>query len=176
MVTLLECLKWQTSIGAHALVDPEPTNWLRNRLFDIMVISDAPESEEHGSHERLLYAMLSSIGLTPDQFFVATLTPSPPPAERFITYEEARERKPFLVSQIQRIKPKFLLLLGQVVTQTFIENARYPFPLDALYHPPGLSQPIIAIPTFHLSYLFAHPEEKKTAWRHLLHLKHAHLR
>ena len=142
-----------------------------------MIISDAPEPEDHktgtlfsGPSGTLLQNMLNSIGLNREQIYLTTLIPSSPPAGRLITQEDVQDFKSLMIRQIDQIQPKILLLLGKISIQTLLDPP-YPPPLDSLYHSPTLIEPIIAIPTLHLSHILHSPDEKKTVWRHLVYLK-----
>ncbi|MBN2779670.1 MAG: uracil-DNA glycosylase [Alphaproteobacteria bacterium] len=142
----------------------------------VMCIGEAPEADEDrlgrpfvGEAGQLLDKMLAAIGLSREtNTYVTNVIPWRPPGNRPPTEEEIALCKPFLMRQIELIKPKFILLLGGAPAHALTERT------DGITRLRGgwLSVcDIPSLPTFHPSYLLRTPVKKKEAWADLLSLQ-----
>jgi DNA polymerase len=84
-----------------------------------MVIGEAPgENEDRellpfvGKAGKLLDGILMEAGLPRDTVYVTNIVKSRPPGNRPPTKDEIAEHRPYLTEEISRIRPRFVLLLG----------------------------------------------------------------
>jgi uracil-DNA glycosylase family 4 len=133
---------------------------------DILIIGEAPGREEDiqgipfvGAAGKKLDAMLSSAGIEPSKVFITNVVKCRPPGNRNPELDEIMKCNPYLIKQIQMIKPKIIVLLGNVplslvsgeisgITKTRGKRLEY------------MSYP--AIPTFHPAYVVRNPGSEKT--------------
>ena len=159
-----------TSPGAP-LADGNPDSGL-------MILGEAPSAEDlrtgrpfSGPAGALLDRMLAAIGLDRTHAYVTLLAPrlgvpGPPPVEAVAA------DLPLTLEHIRLVRPRRLLLLGNIPTQaltgevTPISRMRGRF-LDI--RPAGAE--VRALPTFNPAYLLRQPAAKRDAWHDLLLLK-----
>ena len=98
-----------------------------NQQADWLIIGEAPGAEEDRQGEpfvgragQLLNEMLKAIGLQREQVYIANVLKCRPPNNRDPEPEEVETCKPFLLQQIQLIKPKLVCSLGNFATQTLL--------------------------------------------------------
>lgn len=96
---------------------------------DIMFVGEAPGFYEDrqgepfvGAAGKLLTELLQSIGLSRSDIFIANVIKCRPPNNRDPLPEEIETCKPFLLQQIELIKPKLVCTLGNFATQTLLER------------------------------------------------------
>ncbi len=100
-----------------------------NPHASIMFVGEAPGSNEDlkgepfvGAAGKLLNDLLASAGLSRDQIYIANVIKCRPPNNRDPEPDEVETCKPFLMQQIQLIKPKLVCTLGNWATQTLLER------------------------------------------------------
>lgn len=99
-----------------------------NPAASVMVILDNPGARENKDGKayvcgtrQTLQAALQQIDLTADQIYLTYLLKCRP-LRKYNKDEVRAFSKPFLVRQIQRMKPKFIVCLGDVVVQTMFQD------------------------------------------------------
>ncbi len=75
-----------------------------------------------GAAGKLLNELLQSIGLTRSDIFIANVIKCRPPNNRDPLPDEIETCKPFLLQQIELIRPKLVCTLGNFATQTLLEK------------------------------------------------------
>lgn len=75
-----------------------------------------------GAAGKLLNDLLVSAGLSRDHIYIANVIKCRPPNNRDPEQDEVETCKPFLLQQIQLIKPKLVCTLGNWATQTLLER------------------------------------------------------
>lgn len=100
-----------------------------NPHASIMFVGEAPGFHEDqqgepfvGAAGKLLNDLLSSAGLSRDQIYIANVIKCRPPNNRDPEPDEVDRCKPFLMQQIQVIRPKLVCTLGNWATQTLLER------------------------------------------------------
>jgi uracil-DNA glycosylase family 4 len=95
-----------------------------NPNADIFFIGEAPGAKEDetgipfvGSAGKNLDKLLNTIGLTLNDCYIANILKYRPPENRNPTADEIRRHTPYLVKQIQTIKPRILVPLGNFATK-----------------------------------------------------------
>lgn len=117
---------------------------------DIMFIGEAPGAEEDvqgepfvGRAGMFLTKMITAMGYSRDDIFIANICKCRPPNNRTPTMEEMQKCLPFLHEQIRVIRPKTLFLLGNTAIKGLLGGtaargqwARFDgIPVISTYHP-----------------------------------------
>ena len=137
----------------------------------LLIISDPPGAEEaaanrpiSGAPRELLKKMLGAINLSLDDIFLTNVVKCVPPAEGNTTTAGTSACLPFLIRQIELIKPKIICTLGQTASQTLLKTSQSLLSLRGRFHD---FQGIPLMPTFHPTLLLRTQELKKGAWHDL---------
>lgn len=148
---------------------------------DILLIGEAPGADEDrrgkpfvGKSGQLLDAMLATIGLDRARVHITNTVYWRPPGNRTPTDAEVAACKPFLMKQIELVKPKILVTMGNPATKSMLATTKGITRIRGTWHDfahPAFDQPIPSMPTFHPAYLLRGPAQKRYAWRDLLALK-----
>jgi uracil-DNA glycosylase len=100
-----------------------------NPHASIMFVGEAPGFHEDqkgepfvGAAGKLLNDLLQSAGLSRDEIYIANVIKCRPPNNRDPEIDEVDTCKPFLMQQIQMIRPKLVCTLGNWATQTLLER------------------------------------------------------
>jgi uracil-DNA glycosylase len=138
---------------------------------DLMFIGEAPGADEDqqgepfvGRSGQLLTNMIKAMGLRREDVYIANIIKCRPPGNRQPESDECETCSPFLLRQIEAIKPKVLVALGAVAAKTLLAiNA----PMSELrgqwfdFHGTKLAV------TYHPAFLLRDPRQKKEAWKDL---------
>lgn len=120
---------------------------------DVMVIGDAPylRDDEVGSVSlgRLMTDMMMSAGLNPRKVYVTNAVNCRPPDDRAPKKKEVEACKKWLQYQIKMVKPKFVLLLGNIPLQACLGLKG----IKKYRGRPIEQDGIIYFPTYHPSYV-----------------------
>ena len=145
-----------------------------NREAQWLVVGEAPGAEEDrrgepfvGRAGHLLDAMLKAIGLSrANNVYIANVLKSRPPGNRDPKPEEVAACLPFLMRQIQLLRPRLMLAVGRIAAQNLLATDA---PLGRLrgkvHHFGELNTPLIV--TYHPAYLLRTPGDKRKAWEDL---------
>ena len=145
-----------------------------NREAQWLVVGEAPGAEEDrrgepfvGRAGHLLDAMLRAIGLNrANNVYIANVLKSRPPGNRDPKPEEVAACLPFLMRQIELLKPRVMLAVGRIAAQNLLATDA---PLGRLrgkvHHFGELNTPLIV--TYHPAYLLRTPGDKRKAWEDL---------
>jgi len=142
-----------------------------------LLVGEAPGEQEDeqgepfvGAAGQLLDRMLAALGLTraedgpqpPEQrVYIANTLKCRPPRNRNPTAEELASCEPFLVRQVELLRPRLILALGRFAVQALLRSDE---PIGKLrgrvHHYEGV--PVIV--SYHPAYLLRSPHEKAKAW------------
>jgi DNA polymerase len=142
-----------------------------NLNADLMFVGEGPGADEDlqgepfvGRAGQLLNNMISAMGIKREDVYIANVVKCRPPGNRTPEKDECDTCSPFLLRQIEVIKPKVIVALGAVAAKNLLGinesmgNMRgrwYDFKgtkLAATYHP---------------AYLLRDPRQKKETWKDL---------
>jgi uracil-DNA glycosylase len=138
------------------------------------VVGEAPGAEEDrrgepfvGRAGHLLDAMLKAIGLSRgSNVYIANVLKSRPPGNRDPKPEEVAACLPYLMRQIELLRPRVMLAVGRIAAQNLLSTDA---PLGRLrgkvHHFGELNTPLIV--TYHPAYLLRTPSDKRKAWEDL---------
>ena len=100
-----------------------------NPHASVMFVGEAPGANEDlkgepfvGAAGKILNDLLASANLSRDQIYIANVIKCRPPDNRDPEPDEVEICKPFLLQQIQLIRPKLVCTLGNWATQTLLER------------------------------------------------------
>lgn len=104
------------------------------------------------------------IGIDRSQYYIANVVKCRPPGNRTPEPEEANTCMPFLLRQIDVVRPDVLVALGATAA-TYLLGARQPLAgLRGRVHSVRGARLIV---TYHPAYLLRDPRQKKEAWADL---------
>ncbi|MBV9072555.1 MAG: uracil-DNA glycosylase [Acidobacteria bacterium] len=142
-----------------------------NPRADIMFVGEAPGADEDiqgepfvGRAGQLLNNMISAMGIRREDVYIANIIKCRPPGNRTPEREECDTCSPFLMRQIEVVKPKMIVALGAVAAKTLLGVN------DAMINLRGrvydFRNTKLAV-TYHPAYLLRDPRQKKEAWKDL---------
>ena len=142
-----------------------------NPTADLMFIGEAPGADEDlqgepfvGRAGQLLNNMIKAMGLEREQVYIANIIKCRPPGNRTPERDECETCSPFLMRQIEVIKPKAIVALGAVAAKTLLAiNAPMSDLRGRWYDFRGTKLAV----TYHPAFLLRDPRQKKEAWKDL---------
>ena len=144
-----------------------------------MVVGEAPGEQEDiqgepfvGKSGQLLDAMLRALGLSrklPEgtevdpsrQVYIANTLKCRPPGNRNPEPDELAQCEPFLIRQIELVKPRIILAMGRFAVQSLLRSQE---PIGRLRGRVHRYQGVPLIVTYHPAYLLRNLEDKARAW------------
>jgi uracil-DNA glycosylase len=139
-----------------------------NPNADVVCVGEAPGAEEDkqgkpfvGRAGQLLTKILQAINFEREDVFIANILKSRPPDNRNPLPYEIEQCEPYLVKQLEIIKPKLILALGTFASQTLLKTKE---PLGKLRGKFHLYNGIKMMVTYHPAALLRNPHWKKPAW------------
>jgi uracil-DNA glycosylase family 4 len=134
----------------------------------LMFVGEAPGAEEDlqgrpfvGPAGQLLNNLLNKLGLRREDVYIANVVKSRPPGNRDPEPDEVAACLPFLIKQIESIRPAVIVTLGAVATNHLLKTNA---PITKLRGNWQKFQNIKVMPTFHPSYLLRSPRERHKTW------------
>lgn len=139
-----------------------------NPNADVMFIGEAPGADEDrigepfvGRAGQLLTKILAAINFTREEVFIANILKCRPPNNRNPLAEEVEQCEPYLIAQIERIKPRIICALGRVAATTLLKNN---ISLRELRSKTQSYHGVPLIVTYHPAALLRNPNWKKSTW------------
>jgi DNA polymerase len=143
-----------------------------------MVVGEAPGAQEDeqgepfvGAAGQLLDAMLHAIGLSraaegdaAARVFIANTLKCRPPGNRNPQPDEMQRCEPFLVRQIQLVRPRLILAMGRFAVQALLRTSE---PVGRLRGRVHRYQGVPLVVTYHPAYLLRNLPDKARAWEDL---------
>jgi uracil-DNA glycosylase family 4 len=138
---------------------------------DLMFIGEAPGADEDeqgepfvGRSGQLLTNMIKAMGLRREDVYIANIIKCRPPGNRTPERDECDTCSPFLMRQIESIRPKALVALGAVAAKTLLAiNAPMSELRGRWYDFRGTKLAV----TYHPAFLLRDPRQKKETWKDL---------
>jgi len=135
---------------------------------EIMFVGEAPGEDEDkqgrpfvGRAGELLTKMIAAMGYKREDVYIANILKCRPPDNRNPTPEEEEACIPYLYYQIDIIKPKILVTLGNVPTKALLRTNEGITKIRGKWRE---YNSIPLMPTYHPSYLLREESKKKEAW------------
>jgi len=132
----------------------------------VMLVGEAPGADEDdqglpfvGRAGQLLDKILASAGI--DDVYITNVVKCRPPENRLPKKEEVEACWPYLVRQIELIKPRIIVCLGALATQQLVHpQAKITMVHGKIY----TKGKIKIVPTYHPAALLRDPSKKKPCW------------
>lgn len=137
----------------------------------LVFVGEAPGADEDlqglpfvGRAGQLLTKMIEAMGLTRKDVFICNVLKCRPPGNRPPKPDEKTNCKPFLMRQLELIKPQIICALGTHAAQSLlgVEDS-----ISKLRGKTHTYAGVRLICTFHPAYLLRNPSAKKEAWADL---------
>jgi len=142
----------------------------------LMFVGEGPGATEDttgrpfvGRAGELLTRMIENVlHLRREQVYIANIVKCRPPGNRVPTPEEALTCRPYLMKQIELIRPQIIMTLGGTAYRYLTNDET---PVSRVRGHIIRTEDYLLVPTFHPSYLLRNPSAKKEAWSDLLVVK-----
>jgi len=142
-----------------------------NPNADLMFVGEGPGRDEDLSGEpfvgragKLLTDMIKAMGLQREDVYIANVVKCRPPENRLPEKDEITTCSPFLMRQIDAIKPKVICTLGSCSAQTLLQTAQGISKLRGEWFDFRGTR---LMPTYHPAYLLRNPAAKPEVWKDL---------
>ena len=159
-----DCTRCKLSAGRTKLVFG-----IGNPEADLMFVGEAPGRDEDlkgepfvGRAGKLLTQIIQAIDLRRDDVYIANVIKCRPPKNRNPDRDEIETCEPFLLAQIDAIKPRVIVALGAFALNALLQDDKTPISKarGRVYSYRGAK----LIPTFHPAFLLRSPERKREVW------------
>ena len=126
----------------------------------LMFVGEAPGAQEDregrpfvGASGKFLTEMLETIGMTREDVFITNIVKYRPPENRDPTPTEIKECLPYLMDQIDVIRPRIIIFLGRHSMSVFFPEAKigqvHGQAIKSTYVYEGKTYPQIFLPLYH---------------------------
>lgn len=139
-----------------------------NPNADIVVIGEAPGADEDRTGEpfvglagQLLTKILAAIQLQRSDVFICNILKCRPPGNRTPERFEVEQCEPYLLKQLELIKPRFILALGLTAANTLLNKKARMGELRGTVHDYHGIQVIV---TYHPAALLRNQQWKRPTW------------
>jgi uracil-DNA glycosylase len=142
-----------------------------NPRAELMFVGEGPGADEDEQGEpfvgragQLLNKMIEAMGLKREQVYIANVVKCRPPGNRTPEREECDTCSPFLLRQIEVVKPKAIVALGAVAAKNLLQvNDTMTNMRGRWYDFRGTQLRV----TYHPAFLLRDPRQKGEAWKDL---------
>jgi uracil-DNA glycosylase len=138
---------------------------------DIMFVGEGPGADEDEQGEpfvgragQLLNNMIAAMGLKRSDVYIANVVKCRPPQNRTPEKDECDTCSPFLMRQIEVIRPQVIVALGAVAAKNLLAVNESMANLRGHWYDFKNSRLLV---TYHPAYLLRDPRQKKEAWKDL---------
>ena len=139
-----------------------------NPNADFMIIGEAPGATEDetgrpfvGAAGKLLTQIIEAIKLRREDVFICNVLKHRPPGNRNPEPNEVRACSPYLIRQIELVKPKVILALGTFSAQTLLDCKT---PIGKLRGQIHQYHGVPVVVTYHPAALLRNPAWKRPTW------------
>ena len=134
----------------------------------LMFIGEAPGRDEDlqgepfvGLAGQLLTKIIQAMKLTRTEVYITNIIKCRPPGNRNPEPDEIRACEPFLLMQLQVIRPKIICTLGSFAAQALLKTEEKISGLRGKFHS---YEGIPLMPTYHPAFLLRNPNRKRDVW------------
>lgn len=142
-----------------------------NAHASLVFVGEGPGADEDmqglpfvGRAGQLLTKMIESINLKREEVYICNVVKCRPPNNRFPEKDEIAACSPFLLRQLEVIKPKIICCLGAAAAQTLLNTKA---PIGALRGRFRDYRGAQSMVTYHPAYLLRNPPAKREVWEDL---------
>ena len=139
-----------------------------NPEAELMFIGEGPGYYEDqsgrpfvGKAGQLLDRIIGAIQMRREDVYIANVIKCRPPGNRDPSPEEAGSCMPYVLAQIEIVRPKVICLLGRIAAQYIFGKFEGMYRLRGNWHD-FKGTPVMA--TYHPAYLLRNPHDKKKCW------------
>jgi uracil-DNA glycosylase family 4 len=157
-----------TRCKLHTLGRKQIVFGVGNPNADLMFVGEAPGADEDiqgepfvGRAGQLLTKIIEAIGLKREDVYIANVLKCRPPGNRNPEPDEVEQCEPFLLRQIDIIRPKVIVALGKFAAQCLLKTND---PITRLRGREYRFRDAILMPTYHPAYLLRTPSAKREVW------------
>jgi DNA polymerase len=138
---------------------------------ELMFIGEGPGADEDaqglpfvGRAGQLLNNMITAMGLSRSQVYIANIVKCRPPSNRVPEFSEVMTCSPFLLRQIDVVRPKVIVALGATAATYLLGRKAALGILRGKWHECRGAK--LAV-TYHPAFLLRDPRQKKETWKDL---------
>lgn len=139
-----------------------------NPKTPLMFVGEGPGADEDqlgepfvGKAGQLLDKIISAMGLSRPEIYIANVVKCRPPQNRVPELDEQSICGPFLERQIELIRPQVIVTLGATPTKYLMRTDATIGQMRAKFHAYRGAE---LMPTYHPAYLLRSPEAKRPVW------------
>lgn len=139
-----------------------------NPNADFMCVGEAPGATEDetgrpfvGAAGQLLTKILAAIGLQREDVYICNVLKHRPPGNRNPMPNEVQACSPYLIRQIEIVRPKVILALGTFASQTLLDTKT---PIGKLRGEVHRYHGVPLVVTYHPAALLRNPSWKRPTW------------
>jgi uracil-DNA glycosylase len=114
-----------------------------------------------GPAGQLLDKIIAAMGLSPDEVYICNVVKCRPPNNRTPEPDEMRACSPFLVRQLDLVRPEVIVALGRTAVGFLLDSKDSMSRMRGKWHS---YEGIPVLPTWHPAYLLRTPEAKGDTW------------
>jgi uracil-DNA glycosylase family 4 len=146
-----------------------------NPQAKLVFVGEAPGRDEDlrgepfvGQAGQLLTKIIQAIQLRREEVYIANIIKCRPPENRNPEPDEIAACEPFLIKQLQVIRPRLICALGTFAAQTLLKREEKISNLRGKFHE---YQGIPLMPTYHPAFLLRNPQRKREVWEDMKKIK-----
>jgi DNA polymerase len=158
-----ECVRCPLYQGRTKIVHTEGSPRAR-----LMFVGEAPGADEDASGRpfvgragQLLNKIIEAIGMKREEVLIGNVNRCRPPQNRTPTTEEAKTCKPFLLRDINVVRPEVVVVMGNTAMKNLLDTKEGITKLRGQFQD---YNGIKVMPTFHPAYLLRDPSKKRETW------------
>lgn len=139
-----------------------------NEGAGLVFVGEAPGADEDmqglpfvGKAGQLLTRIIEAMGLQRKDVYICNILKCRPPDNRNPKTEEIAACEPFLIRQLEVVRPKVICALGTFASQVLLKTEAPISVLRGRFHS---YQGVSLMPTYHPAYLLRNPHAKRQVW------------
>jgi uracil-DNA glycosylase family 4 len=121
-----------------------------------------------GQAGQLLTKIIQAISLSREEVYITNIIKCRPPGNRNPEADEIGACEPFLIKQLEVIRPRLICALGTFAAQTLLKTQEKISLLRGRFH---RYQGILLMPTYHPAFLLRNPGHKREVWEDMKKIK-----
>ena len=164
-----------TRCKLHGLGRTQIVFGVGNPDAELMFVGEAPGADEDiqgepfvGRAGQLLTKIIEAIGRRREDVYIANVLKCRPPGNRNPEPDEVAQCEPFLMRQIDLVRPKVIVALGKFAAQCLLKTND---PITRLRGREYKFRDAILMPTYHPAYLLRTPSAKREVWEDMKRVK-----
>ncbi len=139
-----------------------------NPNAELVFVGEAPGADEDaqgrpfvGRAGQLLTKIIAAMGLKREDVYICNILKCRPPGNRNPLPDEIAACEPFLIRQLEAIRPRVICAMGSIAARALLKSEAPISVLRGRFHS---YQGIPLMPTYHPAYLLRNPGAKKQVW------------